>query len=80
MVVGLSEDSLSQAIGRSQPFLLILNRGCIMYARPFKRQSRMADKFDQIGSRKVKAVHDFRHNQLRESLMASTQFNCEGCG
>ena len=50
-----------------------------MYSRPFKRQSKMADKFDQIGSRKIKAVYDFRHNQLRESLTASAQFNCEGC-
>ena len=50
-----------------------------MYSRPFKRQSKMADKFDQIGSRKVKAVYDLRHDQLRESLSASAQFNCEGC-
>ena len=51
-----------------------------MYTRPEKRQSKMADKFDLIGSRKLKAVYDFRHNQLRESLTASAQFNCEGCG
>ena len=34
-------------------------------------------KFDQIGSMKVKAVRDLRHDQARESLSASAQFNCE---
>ena len=50
-----------------------------MYSRPVKHQSRLADKFDQIGGRKVKAVQDLRHDQIRGSLMASAQFNCEGC-
>ena len=36
-------------------------------------------KFNQIGSKKVKAVRDLRHDQARESLSASAQFNCEGC-
>ena len=36
-------------------------------------------KFDQIGSKKVKAVRDLRHDQVRESLSATDQFNCEGC-
>ena len=36
-------------------------------------------KFDQIGSKKVKAVRDLRHDQARESLSATDQFNCEGC-
>ena len=36
-------------------------------------------KYFQIGSKKVKAVQDLRHDQVRESLSASAQFNCEGC-
>ena len=36
-------------------------------------------KFDQIGSKKVKAVRDLRYDQARESLSATDQFNCEGC-
>ena len=36
-------------------------------------------KFNQIGIKKVKAVRDLRHDQARESLSASAQFNCEGC-
>ena len=36
-------------------------------------------KFDQIGSKKVKVVRDLRHDQAREILSASAQFNCEGC-
>jgi len=35
-------------------------------------------KFNQIGSKKVKAVRDLRHDQARESLSATDQFNCEG--
>ena len=36
-------------------------------------------KFNQIGSKKVKTVRDLRHDQARESLSASAQFNCEVC-
>ena len=36
-------------------------------------------KYFQIGSKKVKAVRDLRHDQARESLSASAQFNCEVC-
>ena len=36
-------------------------------------------KYFQIGSKKVKAVQDLRHDQARESLSAIDQFNCEGC-
>ena len=36
-------------------------------------------KYFQIESKKVKAVQDLRHDQARESLSASAQFNCEGC-
>ena len=49
-----------------------------MHTRPEKRQSKMAGKFDQIESKK-KIVHDFKHDQMRESLSSSAQFNCEGC-
>ena len=34
-------------------------------------------KYFQIGSKKVKAVRDLRHDQARESLSATDQFNCE---
>ena len=36
-------------------------------------------KYFQIGSKKVKAVRDLRHDQARESLFATAQFNCEVC-
>ena len=36
-------------------------------------------EFDQIGSKKVKAVRDLRHDQARKNLSATAQFNCEVC-
>ena len=36
-------------------------------------------KYFQIESKKVKAVRDLRHDQTRESLSATAQFNCEVC-
>ena len=36
-------------------------------------------KYFQIGSKKVKAVRDLRHDQARESLSTTDQFNCEVC-
>ena len=52
-----------------------------MYNRPYKRQSKMADKFDRIGSgpKKLELIQsDPRHDQIRDSLI-HPQF-CEGCG
>ena len=47
--------------------------------KKYQKQDREVKmKFDQIGSKKVKAVRDLRHDQARESLSASAQLNCEG--
>ena len=49
--------------------------------RPGKKQSNRADKFDPIGTRTHPELEsNTRHNQIRESLSTSAQFNCEGCG
>ena len=51
------------------------------YTRPKKRQSDRAEKFDRIETRKHFDLESkTRHNQIRESLSTSAQFNCEGCG
>ena len=36
-------------------------------------------KYFQIGSKKVKAVRDLSHDQARESLSFTAQFNGEVC-
>ena len=51
------------------------------YTRPKKRQSDRAEKCDRIETRKHFDLESkTRHNQIRESLSTSAQFNCEGCG
>ena len=51
------------------------------YTRPKKKQSDRAEIFDRIETRKHFDLESkTRHNQIRESLSTSAQFNCEGCG
>ena len=51
------------------------------YTKLEKKQSNRTDKIDLIGTRKHSELESFkRHNQIREKLSNSTQFNCEGCG
>ena len=55
--------------------------GQMKYTRPKKKQSDRAEKFDRIETRKHFDLESkTRHNQIRESLSTSAQFNCEGCG
>jgi len=62
------------------PFSL-MPRGANEIHQAKKKQSDRAEKFDRIETRKHLDLESItRHNQIRESLSTSAQFNCEGCG